>query len=146
MTHACVIVKGQVYCWGTSQYGATGTGLPDATVTPILAKVKSKTGWPQQVAAAGELTCLRLTDGTVQCAGDNARGALGKETKDAYSMVFAEADLFKEHAVQIAASNKTVCVLVQGGRVVCWGSNEKGELGQGSTDTKPHSTPVAVGF
>ncbi|AKU98869.1 hypothetical protein AKJ09_05533 [Labilithrix luteola] len=146
MAHTCAIVHGQVYCWGQSLYGAVGTGLPDAVVSPALAKVNSDTGWPQQVAAAGEITCLRMTDGKVQCAGDNTRGALSKDVAEKWSMSFRETEFFKGHAVQVAASSKTVCALVQGGSVVCWGSNEKGELGQGSRDVQPHATPVPVGF
>lgn len=146
MAHACAIVQGKVYCWGMSLYGAVGTGLPDAVVSPAIANVKSETGWPQQVAAAGEITCLRMTDGKLQCAGDNTRGALGRDVADKWSMTFEEVEFFKQHAVQVAASSKTVCALVQGGSVVCWGSNEKGELGQGSKDTAPHPTPVPVGF
>jgi alpha-tubulin suppressor-like RCC1 family protein len=89
---------------------------------------------------------VRLTDGTVQCTGDNERGALGKDTTDTYSMFFEPADLFAGHAVAVATSTSAVCALVNDGTVVCWGSNEHGEQGQGTTDTEPHSTPVRVGF
>jgi alpha-tubulin suppressor-like RCC1 family protein len=144
--HACGIVNGSLHCWGVSLVGAMGSGLPDPVPTPAVARVESETAWPQQVAAAGEITCVRLTDGTVHCAGDNTRGALGRDTTDAFSMFFEPANLFDGHAVQVALAKRTVCALVQGGSVVCWGSNERGELGQGTTDTTPHPTPVAVAF
>ncbi len=146
--HACAVVKGDVYCWGSSSMGALGTGLPDPSPMPIAAKVVSKEAWPQQVVAAGEISCVRLSDGTVQCAGDNGSGALGADAKAMpYSMFFRPVESFTEHAVQIAAAaSRTVCALVQGGSVVCWGSNQRGELGQGMTDNDPHPTPVSVHF
>ncbi len=145
--HACAVVDGYVYCWGSSAMGALATGLPDPSPKPIRTLVTSKEAWPQQVAAAGEITCVRLTDGTVQCAGDNKTGALGKDPKDtAFSMFFRPAETFSGHAVQIAASARAVCALDKDGSVSCWGSNQRGELGQNNTDTDPHHIPVSVRF
>jgi alpha-tubulin suppressor-like RCC1 family protein len=146
VAHACAVVTGEVYCWGVSLLGALGTGLPDPAPKPTRAVVQSERAWPQQVAAAGEITCVRLTDGSVQCAGDNTVGALGKDPKEPYAMSFRPADAFEGHAVQVAAAARSVCALVQGGRVVCWGSNEHDELGRGVADGEPHSTPLPIGF
>jgi alpha-tubulin suppressor-like RCC1 family protein len=144
--HACAIANGEVYCWGDTLTGAIGAGLPTSVATPVRAAIASLSAWARQVVAAGDLTCLRLTDGTVECAGDNARGELATPTSDAFSFVFRPATAFTGHAVQLAASSKAICALVQGGSVVCWGSNESSELGQGGSDTDPHITPVAVLF
>jgi Regulator of chromosome condensation (RCC1) repeat len=145
--HACAIVKGELFCWGASLMGSLGTGLPEPAAKPIPASVASEKGWPQQVAAGGDITCVRLTDGTVQCAGDNMRGVLGKEpTTDPFSMFFREVPSFTGHAVQIATASGTACALVQGGSVVCWGANDNGELGQGTTDADPHIHPVSIRF
>lgn len=146
IAHACAVVKGSLYCWGDSLMGALGTGLPEPALAPTLAVVKSEKAWAQQVAAAGDITCVRLTDGSVQCAGDNTRGALGTDPEKPYSMFFAPATGFKGHAVQVAAAAATVCALVQGGTVQCWGSNELGELGRGTTDEEPHATAQPIGF
>jgi alpha-tubulin suppressor-like RCC1 family protein len=109
--------------------------------------VESEKAWPQQVAAAGDITCVRLTDGTVQCAGDNTWGALGKDPKtDPFSMFFKEVPSFTGHAVQVATAYRTVCALLQGGSVVCWGGNDNGELGQGTTDGDPHIIPASIRF
>jgi Regulator of chromosome condensation (RCC1) repeat len=148
IAHACAISKGEAWCWGVSREAALATGLPDNATRPTIAYVASMTAYPQRVAAAGETTCVRLTDGTVQCAGDNDRGALGRG-EDAgvkFSALFKPATGFKGHAVQIAASKASVCALVQGGTVECWGSNAQGELGQGTSDLEPHASPVSVSF
>lgn len=144
--HACAIVSGAVQCWGASLMGAMGNGLPDPVRTPGVADVQSDVAWPQQVAAAGDLTCVRLTDGTVQCAGDNSHGALGRDTTDAYGPFFEPAELFTGHAVRVSLAKGTACALLQHGSVLCWGSNEHGELGQGTTDKLAHPTPSVVRF
>ncbi|MDF2697755.1 MAG: hypothetical protein K0S65_6138, partial [Labilithrix sp.] len=145
--HACAIVKGEVFCWGASLMGSLGTGLPEPTLKPLPTVVASEKAWPQQVAAAGDITCVRLTDGTVQCAGDNTWGALGKDPEtDPFSMFFKEVPSFTGHAVQVATAYRTACALLQGGSVVCWGGNDNGELGQGTTDGDPHTTPVSIRF
>lgn len=144
--HACAIAKGEVRCWGESLLGALATGLPEPTVAPLRAVVTSEKAWPQQVAAGGDITCVRLTDGALHCAGDNTRGALGTDPKKPYSMFFEPATSFTGHAVQVAVAKESVCALAQGGTVTCWGSNEYGELGLGTTDLEPHPTPVAIAF
>lgn len=147
VAHACAIVSGDVYCWGVSLMGALGTGLPDPAPTPLPALVTSEEAWPQQVACAGDISCVRLTDGSVQCAGDNTTGVLGKDPEAApFSMFFEPVPSFTGHAARIATSVGTACALVQGGGVVCWGSNERGELGQGTIDADPHTEPVSIRF
>ncbi len=144
--HACAVVSGYVYCWGSSSLGALGTGLADRALMPARSHVGSANAWPQQVSAAGELTCVRLTDGTVQCTGDNSRGALGRITNEAFSWSFKPSDQLTSRAVAVAVSKTSVCALVKDGSVVCWGGNERGELGQGLTDELPHPTPVSIRF
>ncbi len=144
--HACAVVRGEVFCWGDTHMGALGIGLAMSSIVPRRASVTSERAWPQQVAAAGDITCLRLTDGTVQCAGDNAFGALGRDPKVRFSTGFGPAEGLDGHAVALAASTQSVCALLKDGRVACWGSNGKGELGQGFRDHEPHPAPVLVRF
>lgn len=144
--HACALTgDGAVHCWGRSYTGALCTGLPDHEQTPRHAPVSSKY-WPQQLAVADEITCARLTDGTVQCCGSDSKGKLGTGTVSLYSPNFAPASAFKGYAVRVAASNDAVCALVQGGTVECWGSNARNQLGQTKADDAPHPTPSKVLF
>jgi alpha-tubulin suppressor-like RCC1 family protein len=146
VAHACAVVSGDVWCWGVSLMGALGTGLPDPSIKPLRTVVTSETGWPQQVAAAGDITCVRLTDGTVQCAGDNTDGVLGKPKTEFFSMFFRPVPTFTGYAVQVAAASRTVCALAKDGSVQCWGGNGRGELGLGKIDAQPHPSPVSIRF
>ncbi|OJY21643.1 MAG: hypothetical protein BGO98_02110 [Myxococcales bacterium 68-20] len=142
--HGCAIANGEVFCWGKSLYGALCTGLPDREPVPKRALV-SGPAWPQQIAVGDETTCVRMTDGTVQCCGENTHGALGTGSADGFSASFTAASAFKGRAVQVAASLASICALVQGGTVECWGSNASGELGL-TPDHGAHPTPTKITF
>ncbi|MBX3220022.1 MAG: hypothetical protein KF795_05840 [Labilithrix sp.] len=142
--HACAIAGGEVYCWGRSYAGALCTGRPDREPLPALAPVSAKT-WPQQVAVGDEITCARMTDGSVFCCGSDARGRLGTGSVAILSPWLAKASAFTGYAVQVATSNRAVCALVRDGSVQCWGSNEKGELGR-EPDESNHPSPVTIVF
>ena len=143
--HACAIHGGKVSCWGKSDRGALCTGFPDPELEPAAAPISAK-GWAQQIAVGDEITCARLTDGTVQCCGDDSRGRLGTGVVGLYSAFFTPAAAFKHHAVQVATSHRSVCALVKDGTVECWGSNGHGELGTPDPDENPHPSPVKVQF
>lgn len=143
--HACAIVKGEVYCWGKSDTSALCTGLPDNELWPTPAPTSGK-AWPQQLAVGDEITCARMTDGTVQCCGADAHGRLGTGMTEPFTPLFRPIQSFTGHAVQVATSNRAVCALLKNGTVECWGSNAHGELALGKSDELPHPTPVKVAF
>lgn len=140
--HACAIAAGEVYCWGKSEKGALCTGLPDPEKVPRHAPIWSK-AWPQRLAVSDEITCARMTDGTIECCGSDDKQRLGVGEPVVLSSTFRRAYAFKGYAVQIAASLSSVCALVKDGTIECWGGNEHGELGLPADDA-PHGTPVKV--
>jgi alpha-tubulin suppressor-like RCC1 family protein len=144
--HACAIVDGQIYCWGRSYVSALGTGVPGQELEPALAPFPDtvKT-WPQQLAVGDEITCARMTDGSIYCAGSDIRGRLSTGKPNSVNAFFTKNAAFTKRAVQVATSNESVCALVEDGTVECWGSNANGELGFPSDD-KDHPTPVKVAF
>jgi len=145
--HVCAIAGGKVYCWGENGSGALGTGVPDSERLPALAGILAGDRvYPQQLAVAPKRTCVRMTNGTIQCCGTNELGQLGRGDAGPFVARFGRATAFDQHAVQVATSSNTTCALVQGGKVMCWGGNTYGELGQGTADPEPHPTPVRVVF
>lgn len=143
--HACAIADGELWCWGRSYVGALCTGLPDREVRPKKAYLTSK-AWPQQVAVGDEITCVRMTDGTVQCCGSDRRGRLGAGAPAEVSAFLVPVSAVTSRVVAVATSDEAVCALVEDGSVTCWGGNAAGELGQGARDDARHATPVKVRF
>lgn len=106
------------------------------------------------IAGGGEHTCALLSNGTVRCWGNNRHGGLGNGTITVQfesSVQVATIDA----ARQIAAGVGSTCASLADGTVRCWGDNEYGQLGNGTTTktvvpvvvTGLHTaTAVAVGF
>jgi alpha-tubulin suppressor-like RCC1 family protein len=101
---------------------------------------------------AGEVhVCALLSGGTVDCWGANGNGQIGQgTTSGSYSSPRSVSGL--SNVTALAAGQLHTCALLQGGTVECWGDNEFGELGNGTT-TGPSTcvsgygcatTPVAV--
>lgn len=144
--HACALAGGEVYCWGRSYGGALCTGVPSEEREPTHAPFASnEKAWPQQLSVGDEITCARMTDGTVHCCGTDTRGRLGTGGSIITSAAFTKASAFTDFAVQVATTDQAVCALVQDGTVACWGSNEQGELGR-LRDDADHPSPVKVAF
>lgn len=143
--HACAIAGGDLHCWGRSDKVALCTGKPEREIVPAPAPVVSE-AWPQRVVVAREITCVRMTDGTVQCCGSNERGRMALPVEKTHASLLTEAAHFKGYAVQLAASDGAVCALVQGGTVECWGSNRNGELGTPEPDESDHPEPTLISF
>ena len=95
-----------------------------------------------QVAAGNGITCALLMDGSVKCWGRGDYGVLGRGDTDnigddpgEMGPAFAPVDLGTDsRAVQISARGSSVCALLEGGSVKCWGRGINGVLGQGNTD------------
>ncbi|HMV65209.1 MAG TPA: hypothetical protein PKA64_00065, partial [Myxococcota bacterium] len=99
----------------------------------------------------GNRTCVILEDGGVRCAGDNAGGLLGLSMRDdllTNTTVFGETLVdgasdtraielgANERIAQVAVGPRHACALWERGDVTCWGMNDRGQLGVGSTDTR----------
>ncbi len=142
----CAVADGRLYCWGLNGERAC-SGSRDPVMSPLEIRTRGS-AHAQQVSVSYNNTCVRLTDGTIECCGNDARGQLARGNTDAGApsseALLTKATAFTGHAVQIAVTTGAVCALVQGGTVQCWGSNEHGALGQGTRDKGQHPVPVTV--
>jgi hypothetical protein len=76
--HACVLVKGEAWCWGENVFGqlgdGTSTGLIERVKTPVRATLPSEA---VKLGVGRDSTCALLKTGQVWCWGANDRGQLG---------------------------------------------------------------------
>jgi alpha-tubulin suppressor-like RCC1 family protein len=138
--HTCAILDGgAVTCWGANFYGTLGDGTKTGRITPV--PVSGLGGAAVGIAAGGDHTCALLDDGGVKCWGRNSYGQIGDGTQTDKLIPTAVSGL-STGAVAVVAGGSHTCALLNGGGVKCWGSNNRGSLGDGTRN--PSLTPVAV--
>jgi alpha-tubulin suppressor-like RCC1 family protein len=99
------------------------------------------------IASGDGHVCALLSGGSMRCWGRNNQGQLGRGTFDDDTRSEGEPELFPapvaglDGARAVAAGYEHTCAL-RGGSVVCWGSNTKGQLGNGTNVDS--ARPVAV--
>lgn len=95
-----------------------------------------------RVAAGGQaFGCVIRHDGSVACWGENQMGQLGLGTTSLHEVVPTVVPGL-DAVVDLDAGIGHVCAVRADGGVRCWGRNENGALGDGSTDTR--LSPVIV--
>lgn len=87
--------------------------------------------------------CVLTADGGVKCWGKNSLGYLGDRTTIDRAGAVDVLGLPGE-MVKITTGFGNTCGLAAAGTVWCWGSNRVGELGIGTSDSRPHASPVSV--
>jgi alpha-tubulin suppressor-like RCC1 family protein len=136
---ACAVLSGgTVECWGLNFYGQLGDA---STVGPNQCNGWACSMAPVVVAglpvttaiAAGEdHVCALSSTGTVACWGNDDYGQLGNgmAVEDSPTPV---AVVGLSGVTAVTAGNDFSCALTTGGSPSCWGDNEYGQLGNGST-------------
>lgn len=135
-THTCArLASGTVFCWGDNTFGQLGLGTNEAQRMPAV--VDNLHLPALSIATATQTTCAR-TANDVYCWGDGDLGQIGSigptPNPRAVPGVGATAD--------IALRNAHVCARKSDGRLLCWGLNINGQLGDGSAHVRTSSVTV----
>lgn len=139
--HTCAAYHDEVRCWGYNAYGQLGDG---SRVTRLTPETVSGIANPVSVLAAGSNhTCAILRDAQIlKCWGQNKNGQLGIGSKiDTAGAVLVEGVTGLRFA-SLTAGDRHTCASTNNGNVLCWGLNQAGQLGDGSTEIR--TLPVYV--
>ena len=138
--------------------------LDDDSVECFDGSISSPTSLKAKAIAAGEgHACAILNDDSVQCWGSNDKGQLGLDkTTDAFTPTSVDLgcettdcddDDEKFKAKAIAAGDKHTCVIIldnneispnHNDKLLCWGANDKGQLGLNSIEDRGDSDDKKV--
>jgi hypothetical protein len=139
----CVLeVDGSVRCWGAMDIGQSSkTPVP---VPGLSGGVKYIAASPDDYLFCGTgasatgggpfaHACALLSDGSVRCWGTNYYGELGDLANGILNSSTAVPVAGVSGATAIGVGITHSCAVVSGGKVMCWGLNWGGQLGNGST-------------
>ncbi len=135
---------GRVLAWGDNRFGQLGDGGAENFV-PTPVRVHLPAGTRATAIAAAAYVGLALTSGgsRVLAWGNDANGALGNGTVDVTSNVPTPAHLpAGSHVTAIGAGGGVGMAVLCSGRVLAWGWNFYGQVGDGTITDRP--TPVLV--
>jgi alpha-tubulin suppressor-like RCC1 family protein len=147
--HACSLGQsGNVQCWGQNQAGQLGNGTSGADVTTPIGNVPLA-GPAIAISSGSYHSCALLNDGNVQCWGQNSGGKLGNNSNvHSNSPVTVQGfsnSIASDPVIAISAGQGHTCALTQNKNLYCWGGNQDGEVGDGSTSQRWVATPVTLG-
>jgi alpha-tubulin suppressor-like RCC1 family protein len=134
-----LLADGSVYGWGLNNIGQLGQGDSLPEFTPVRITLPA----PAVAIAAGRAHSLAvLNDGRVFAWGDNSNGQIGDGSLTSF-ITTPQPVPGITNAVDVAGGALHSLVLLADGRVLAWGANASGQLGDGSFLRK--RTPVDTG-
>ena len=138
--HTCAITtERKVECWGDNWMGQLGEGTEQARNVPT--EVLLEEGSLAITLSSGSLhTCAGLNDGSIYCWGFNSYGQVGIGSVSSLSSP-SEVQLPANPSggvyvpMQVSSGVFHSCSLMESGEIFCWGFNEFGQLGDGTTSS-----------
>jgi alpha-tubulin suppressor-like RCC1 family protein len=140
LEHSCVAEPGGpgVQCLGGNINDELGGGgaLPVASALPVMQAIDA--------LAIGDDHSCALADGRVWCWGSDAYGQLGQNAVAGPTPMKTEVSLPSDAVMLVAGADHTCAVIASGTVVRCWGRNNNGQIGDGTTTNRQLPTAIDV--
>ncbi|HHC08263.1 MAG TPA: hypothetical protein ENK55_06065 [Actinobacteria bacterium] len=140
--HVCALDgEGGVWCWGASSSGQLGAAVGGDQTAPIRAGGDLRL---VRLAQGGDTTsCGVDADGAAWCWGSNNFGQLGDGTRTNVGQAEPRRVVGDHEFEALAVGRTHACGIDLDGSLWCWGRNEAGQLGDGTTTDRAEPGVVA---
>ena len=139
----CVILdNGSGMCWGQNIHGHLGDGAYNNRNSPTPISVLPENRSLVAMDIGFGQTCGILDDGLVYCWGDNTHGRFGDGSENSSTYPRATSLPAGRTAISIDVGIGHTCAVLDDSSALCWGRNDFGQLGDGTTNNS--TTPVVV--
>jgi len=133
--------QGKVYSWGYNGQGQLGNGTTTNSSSPPSTEILSQVLSIDQDTVFGSTTCALRTTGALFCWGQNAFGKVGDGTTTNRSTPTPVVGLDSGVREYVIGENHS-CAITDIGALKCWGLNNFGGLGDGTTTDRTVPTQV----
>ena len=140
-----MVAGGAAKCWGHNQLGQLGDGGTTRQLTPVT--VSGLSSGVADIGAGVGHSCALTTDGGVKCWGDGYFGQLGNGDRN-QSLTPVNVSGFSSGTQTLAVGANHNCLAKADGQLYCWGTNQRGEGGNGLADpvfAVPELVPSVTG-
>ena len=141
----CALARdGTAYCWGPNQRGEIGVDtIPIFAVTTVPRPVVNGDVRFRDLAAGWRHACGIATTGATFCWGNNTVGELGNGVADTLPRRVPTLIAGGHAFTTLALSARHGCGIDEEGVAWCWGNNQFGQLGDGTTTDRHEPTRVS---
>ncbi|MCK5687863.1 hypothetical protein KAI87_01275 [Myxococcota bacterium] len=124
--------QGDIFCWGNNLSSQCAQPTGDDVFSPALVE-RDGTDWFQVLGSAYDATCA-VQAGDLKCWGANRSGECGTGETDV-DVIYSEPEnaAFSESLQSISGGGWHFCALDYNSKLLCWGYNSSGQLGNGQT-------------
>jgi serine/threonine-protein kinase len=143
---SCTAIGGKLKCWGAGPEVGAGSNDPSPTATTTL----NDLGVTAFRFSVGAVNSCALVNGYAKCWGQGYYGGIGNGTSGSGSdsNVPVQVTGITGGGTSISVGNVHACA-VNNAKVQCWGQNQYGQLGRGSTSpvgSEPQDISAPPGF
>ena len=148
MSNTCAVASdNKAYCWGNNISGALGNNSTTNFSIPVAVNTEGVLAGKiiKSISDSNIHTCAIASDDKAYCWGAGSSGQLGNGTTSMTKVPVAvntTGVLAGKTIKQISAGSMHTCAIASDDKAYCWGNNNFGVLGNGSTVNS--SVPVAV--
>ncbi|MBL8777723.1 MAG: hypothetical protein JNK12_17410 [Acidimicrobiales bacterium] len=157
--HACALLTtGQVRCWGGNNRGQLGNGTSTSAPRAVVVSNPAGTGpltGVAEISAGSGLTCARLDSGEARCWGQHTGDGTSSNRSRPVAVLDPSGSAPLSGVAEVSAGGgfgytsssgeslmRSACAVLTTGEARCWGTNARGQLGDGTTTTR--LLPVVV--